>query len=414
MIIIPLLKLAYAPSPKVGSTSVLDWLYEHWVVAARAAGKKVTTVDSTAARHLFTRGREGNLLVRNSPDVMARYPDYFTFAIVREPIARFVSVYRNRVVYYREMSEMSEAGPGLAAAGLPFDPQINELVRKYDAYAKYAGAVEWHARPQWARVGPDIGVYDRIYDLKNLNTLIEDIRAHWRKVGLSELADMNVEMKQMRADGPKLGLEILDENSFELLGARYAADYANLPVTPLEKVREDYKKARAANPNPPPVEFTSQIRKRAAMTAAAARAGGGDLAAAKGAARASMSGMSRTMGNYTSNLPPAPDQITHFQLRMPPAPPVDGQTWEIRGVALLSADVNRNDCEMYISEGEEQKACAWNLPSPRVAKAEPSNPNASKARFQSPPLAWPPKGDVRLVVRIGEETHTLAELKRNS
>lgn len=413
MIIIPLLKLAYAPSPKVGSTSVLDWLYEHWTVAAKAAGKKVALVDSTAARHLFTRGREGNLLVRNSPDVMARYPDYFTFGIVREPIARFISVYRNRVVFYREISEMSDAGPGLAAAGLPFDPQLNELVRRYDAYAKYAGAVEWHARQQWSRLGPDISVYDRVYDLKNLNTLIEDIRSHWRKVGLSDLADLNIELKTMRADGPKLGLEALDEESFELLGARYATDYANLPVTPLEKVREDYKKARAANPNPPPVEFTSQLRKRAAMTAAVARGEGGDPTKARGAAAMGGAGMSRSMGGWTTRIAPTPDEVTQLQLRMPPAPPVEGQPWEIRGVVVMAPDVDRKDCELYLTMGEQRLPCGWALPSPRIAKTTPDNPNAAKARFQTPPLPWPPLGDIRLMLRIGEESHVLGELIKN-
>ena len=91
MIIIPKLKLGYQNIPKVATTSLFSWLY-HFHANSEAEEEK--------ARKYFLSGKN-SITLKNTLEDIHEYKDYFKFAITRDPIKRFLSMYSNRVVYHR-------------------------------------------------------------------------------------------------------------------------------------------------------------------------------------------------------------------------------------------------------------------------------------------------------------------------
>ena len=110
MLIIEDLRLGYQHVPKVATTSMFHWMYRLIHDAHVATGAPSVVVK----RRFFTEGPS----VQNAETAVAPYKDYFRFALTRDPIKRFLSMYSNRVVHHRELSARSRAAERLEQAAL--------------------------------------------------------------------------------------------------------------------------------------------------------------------------------------------------------------------------------------------------------------------------------------------------------
>ncbi|TDM06394.1 MAG: hypothetical protein C4K60_17700 [Ideonella sp. MAG2] len=189
MVIIPALSLGYQGVPKVGTTSMYSWLYEHLL---QVNGTLVDEVDLKSPNHkrlLFTAGKAGNVLVPNTAEAVHPYASAFKFAFTRDPVKRFVSMYRNRVVHHRELGSRTSAAARMRQHGLAVDPSIDLLVERWEDYRSCSVSIAHHARTQLDFLGPDLSVYDRLIDLSGMATVLEEVRKRWRSTHLASLAE---------------------------------------------------------------------------------------------------------------------------------------------------------------------------------------------------------------------------------
>ena len=115
--------------------------------------------------------------------------EFFKFTVVRDPLDRFVSAYNSRVKLYGELSERWFLGnrhkpeqihAKFAARSLKFDPDINEFARRIDDYLTVSIRIQHHFVPQAYFFHGRPEVFDRIYNIGQLDQLLADLES---KVG---------------------------------------------------------------------------------------------------------------------------------------------------------------------------------------------------------------------------------------
>ena len=84
----------------------------------------------------------------------AQYEGFARLALLRDPVARVVSCYRNRVVAQKALA-LGDTPARLAAQGLSAKPSLEEFVAHFPAYRRASGAVRFHTQPLSHALGPD-------------------------------------------------------------------------------------------------------------------------------------------------------------------------------------------------------------------------------------------------------------------
>jgi len=110
--------------------------------------------------------REGVLIDRRDQHQLARYPDYVRFAVLRDPVARFMSTYHNKVAY-PPAPHVFYRRNGLEGMALdPFLDVAEQVLRIRDPLQ-----IDEHLRPQSCFYQPDdvryivpIGLLDAFLD----------------------------------------------------------------------------------------------------------------------------------------------------------------------------------------------------------------------------------------------------------
>jgi hypothetical protein len=136
------------------------------------------------------------------------------FTIIRDPIDRVLSAYKNRVLYYRELETADFSKYGLPR-WLPKKPDINTFIKYLDYYRKIP-TIGHHTRHQRVFLGPDLAFFDRIFTMQELSGV---------SAFLSERAGRPVILEKLRSDGPNLPLSVVSRESRRFLSIYYDIDY---------------------------------------------------------------------------------------------------------------------------------------------------------------------------------------------
>ena len=222
----PAQRMAFFFSPKAGGTSLRAFLFhaengfpfrDYSVQGARV------DANMLAANYRFNRLN------------LAEFKDFRRFALVRDPVKRFLSGYSNRVLHYRELS-IEAAGRELLREGLPPDPDIATFIDNYIGYLRCSKPLARHFLKQQKFIGADAAYYERIFRLEQIDELIDFVNAE---------CGTEAKMPRLQTGGPKLDFFALDEDvqagvleicrhdvSFRLI-PEYWAPYAHL-VDPAE------------------------------------------------------------------------------------------------------------------------------------------------------------------------------------
>ena len=157
---------------------------------------------------------------------------YFKFTVIRDPVKRLLSCYKNLVLHYKIFWSKPVQGK-VENAGLKQEPDINSFVENLENYFQFSDAITHHALPQNKYIGKDLGIYDLICPIENLENLRQII---------SQKANVEIEFPRLQTAGPKITLKDLTEKSLTKLIEFYAEDYQLLQdFYSVDAIWQEYK-----------------------------------------------------------------------------------------------------------------------------------------------------------------------------
>ena len=155
MIVLPQYDLEIRTCPKVLSTSLKAMAFE--LEHGRELEPRVTkghlySVHSVFPSRPFEMQEQSSMKVR--------------VAFVRDPVERFLSLYKNRILTKHQLSQADFAK--LPQSGLDPNPSLNQLIRNLNRYRKNMPTIDHHAALQVDYLGSDIAYYDRIFTIEQV------------------------------------------------------------------------------------------------------------------------------------------------------------------------------------------------------------------------------------------------------
>lgn len=163
-------RLIYIPVPKNACSSTKEALHEI------EFGRR------------FDKNRDINAPYINIHDYYKKRPKAFTglkrissekkftsFAVVRDPVRRLVSCYRNRVV---DLGDLSLTAKSIDKYGLDPNPDINAFILNLKKYRIANKSIEHHSRPQWSFFGGRLDYLDKIFKMDELDDLQDFLKSY--------------------------------------------------------------------------------------------------------------------------------------------------------------------------------------------------------------------------------------------
>jgi hypothetical protein len=228
--------VGYVPTPKIGCSTIKNAFYE------LAEGKPF---DKGAMRQL---GYEDVHAYFSQDEYFHRLEDVrglaksYLFCVVRDPVKRLISCYRDRVVLRQDLGKEKKTAPILRVLGLPREPDLNTFALNLRAYMFSNWLIRIHARNQTDFIGTDLNRYDRVFKLEEMAGV---------ETMLRDYTDRPFSFGRLKSDGPKIALSELEEPAFEQLLRLYAKDYETLaPFYQREAIISEYRTAREGRKAP--------------------------------------------------------------------------------------------------------------------------------------------------------------------
>jgi hypothetical protein len=91
-----------------------------------------------------------------------RPPSMRAFCVIRDPIDRFVSGYRNRIAHWRDLGDEV--------------PGINEFALELEKHCRSDGHIRHHFMPMVEFTGRDPSFYDRVFLLEEIGSIPDYVR----------------------------------------------------------------------------------------------------------------------------------------------------------------------------------------------------------------------------------------------
>lgn len=137
---------------------------------------------------------------------------FTTFAIVRDPVKRLISCYRNRVV---DLKDLEKSRIILQHEGIPVAPNINTFILRLEDYQKASKVIEHHSRPQEQFLDDSLEYLDRIYPIEEFDKLVDMLKQY----------KPDLEMKSKKTGGTSYSLQDLSAEALEKALTFYKKDY---------------------------------------------------------------------------------------------------------------------------------------------------------------------------------------------
>ncbi|KPQ05535.1 MAG: Sulfotransferase family [Rhodobacteraceae bacterium HLUCCA12] len=200
-------KLSYIPVPKVACTSLKAFFFE--------------VENGFPFRDFRTSGRPWWIhhfypSIPFADQKLALMEEHTRIAVVRDPVRRLLSCYSNRVMHHKELSE-KRAGPALAEADLPCDPDLSTFVQRLPDYCAAVASIWHHAMPMVEYLGRDPQFYTHLYKIEATPDMQADVQ---------RLTGSKAELKRLQTGGPKFGIDRLNAQEIARLKDFYDEDYA--------------------------------------------------------------------------------------------------------------------------------------------------------------------------------------------
>lgn len=258
-IVSPTLRIVYYDVTKVACTSMKRLLYEvetghpHVVVAplrgvrrriAAALGRPVNGVPRLhAVDWLETVAFDPGA----GPAAADGAAHYHRFAIVRDPIFRLRSAWKNKI-HRTQLAARPREVAALATAGLSDDPDFGTLIDGFETYRQLATPVRVHTTPFSWHLGDDLGFFDSVHRLERPDTIV---------ALLSERAGRPLSLPHANESGPEDRDAALTGDQIQRLREITAPDYALLgdlydPEAAIAQLERKDWRPQAASPSVQP------------------------------------------------------------------------------------------------------------------------------------------------------------------
>lgn len=154
-----------------------------------------------AFRDYMSQGRkmDANSLSRNQVFRRVNHEsikDFDKFALIRDPVKRFLSGYSNRVIHYQELSQ-EIAGEKLEKFELSPDPSLEVFIENFTKYCKASRTIGHHFSKQQVWLGTDISYYKKVFHLENVGEMTDYF---------AEKFNIEAAMPRFQTGGPKLAV----------------------------------------------------------------------------------------------------------------------------------------------------------------------------------------------------------------
>ena len=200
--------IVYHATPKVACTSIKLALYE------LEHGKQFEPHrdKSGAVKYIHACWQDGTPYF--VPASTRR--SYFKFAVVRDPIERFLSAFANRVIYYGELSEKYLQRLKGELVGLKPNPTLSEFISDFVRYRAASWHIRHHTDPQMHFIGKQLSYYDRIFRFAELAKIPDALHA---AVGA------RITLPHEQSGGPRISVSELRVDERRRISEFYADDY---------------------------------------------------------------------------------------------------------------------------------------------------------------------------------------------
>lgn len=201
-------KLLYFPVPKVACTSLKTTVFE---------------LDNERPFQPIRIGYE----IRGIHDFNPEYASHewqksfgwygkklYNLAVVRDPVDRLVSCYRNRVLHFGDLKPDKWRSP--LPDHVPKEPSLEDFVRHLDAYRAVSQSIMHHSAPIHKFLGPNPEFFNGIFRLSELDRVA---------AVFSERAGARVEIPRLQTAGPEKKSLDIPSALRALIEAEYAEDY---------------------------------------------------------------------------------------------------------------------------------------------------------------------------------------------
>lgn len=222
--VVPTYNLVYAAVPKAACTSLKRAMYrlEH--------GTEFRGVETNGKRLGLQQAFPTTRFERGD---FAQLDDPWLFAVIRDPAERVLSTWSERVMGAGrlEIANDRRMGSGLArimrkvTGGMGAQPMLDprptldQFVLNLDHYAATYPAVAHHVQSASWFLGPDLGIYDRIYTVRELDQLQTDIRAR------TGVADFTIPHRNASPKAYRATIDDLSDAAFDALMTWLAPEY---------------------------------------------------------------------------------------------------------------------------------------------------------------------------------------------
>ncbi|MFT4012588.1 MAG: sulfotransferase family 2 domain-containing protein [Paracoccus sp. (in: a-proteobacteria)] len=205
-LILPSQRIAYFPVPKVACTSIKSMFFEiengRPFQPLRRFGQMFHIHNFYGTQPFARQDLKG-------------VADFWRFAVYRDPVARFLSCYSNRVLHFRELSAQMLSPAAQKAGALP-DPDLDSFVERIELYREFSPSIRHHVAPQVSFLGRDPGYFQQIYTMAELPQMVAE---------LSQRIGRSLRLPHEQRGGPKLTPADLSANAQERLAQIYRADF---------------------------------------------------------------------------------------------------------------------------------------------------------------------------------------------
>lgn len=143
--------------------------------------------------------------------------DMTRIAVIRDPIARLLSAYSNRVGFHQELSERHIDMELAQKLGVGPDPSPDEFFLNLEKYRFLSYSIRHHTNLSTTFLGPDLGYFHQVFRIEELDRLT---------AFLSEAVSMELTLGREQTGGKKIRLGDLSGKARRQLTMYCLPDYA--------------------------------------------------------------------------------------------------------------------------------------------------------------------------------------------